>query len=107
MSSLRPTTTSVHDTSDNEVPSKRFRSGSTRGNRRGVNTVRIAALLRELAEEFDATGSDDAASARGSATPIAHRAGRRPRQLVRPPDEATPEHIRALAARSLKERGFR
>ena len=108
MSSLRPTETSVDDTSDKQVPSKRLRSGTTRGSRRGVNTVRIAALLRELAEEFDAAAaSDEAPSARESATRIVSRAPRRSRQLVRPIDESTPEHIKALVTRSLKERGFR
>ncbi len=65
-----------------------------------MNRVRIAALFRELAEEFE-RDDDVAAGSRPRA-----KGARRLRQLTRPDGEATPEVV-ALARRALSTRGFR
>lgn len=64
-----------------------------------MNAARVAALLRELADEFD--GVPDAEPSRPRAKSV-----RKPRTIVRPPGEATPI-IAAQAERILRDKGFR
>lgn len=77
---------------------RRFRSQGGK-----LNPARVAALFAELAAEF----RPPALTSGDGATPLRKRRPNRGRSLVRPDDEETPEHIKALAARSLRERGFR
>lgn len=63
-----------------------------------MNAVRIAALLRELADAFD-----DAFPEPEKPAP---RASRKPRTMVRPAGESSPEAAER-AARVLRDKGFR
>ena len=71
-----------------------------------MNRARIAALFAELAVEFGAAASANDVRVVDSSSLRKRRKGRA-RAIVRPDDEETPEFIKALAARSLRERGFR
>lgn len=67
-----------------------------------MNTARVAALLRELADEIEADG--DVPVAAPSRMRVKKES--RPRPLTRPSGEA-PSVIAAQAERILREKGFR
>lgn len=70
----------------------------------GALYAQLAAIIAELAVEIRACAP---ANDVPDATVSRKRRPRRPPTIVRPDDEETPEHIKALAGRSLRERGFR
>ncbi len=65
------------------------------------NRPRVAALLRELADELDPETATPPTS-----KPGIKKARSRPRPLTRPAGEA-PSHIAAQAERILRDKGFR
>lgn len=64
-----------------------------------MNTTRVAALLRELADELEGVPEAEPSHTRAKRV-------RRPRTIVRPAGEATPI-ISAQAERILRDKGFR
>lgn len=66
-----------------------------------MNRARVVALLRELADAFEEEADSAAPSPRKS-----EPRERRPRSIVRPSGEASPDVARR-AARALQERGYR
>jgi hypothetical protein len=66
-----------------------------------VNLVRVAALLRELADAIEDNAIPEAAGSLARA-----KRERKPPTLVRPPGEAAPA-VAGQAARILRDRGFR
>ena len=76
-----------------------------------MNSVRVGALYAQLAAIIAQLAVEFGACAPSNDVPDGtfprKRRSRRPPTIVRPDDEVTPEHIKALAGRSLRERGFR